>query len=91
MRPYHLEAAGNGVVIDSVAGTTINGPAALSASPTFGDNSTKIASTDFFAEEFAPLVSPALAGKPTPPTQDPGDSSTKLATPAYVIMRWLPR
>ena len=32
----------------------------------------------------APLVSPALTGNPTAPTQTQGDSSTKLATTAFV-------
>lgn len=33
---------------------------------------------------FAPLASPALTGSPTAPTQTAGDSSTKLATTAFV-------
>lgn len=32
----------------------------------------------------APLISPGLTGTPTAPTATPGDSSTKLATTAYV-------
>lgn len=32
----------------------------------------------------APLASPALTGTPTAPTQSPGDSSTKIATDAFV-------
>ena len=32
----------------------------------------------------APLVSPALTGTPTAPTQAPGDTSTKVATDAFV-------
>ncbi len=32
----------------------------------------------------SPLASPALTGSPTAPTQSPGDSSTKLATDAFV-------
>lgn len=33
---------------------------------------------------FAPLISPALTGNPTAPTQASADSSTKLATTAFV-------
>jgi hypothetical protein len=36
------------------------------------------------AATYAPLVSPALTGTPTAPTQAPGDNSTKLATTAFV-------
>lgn len=36
------------------------------------------------AATYAPLVSPALTGTPTAPTQTVGDSSTKLATTAFV-------
>lgn len=33
----------------------------------------------------APLVSPALTGSPTAPTQSAGDNSTKIATTSYVV------
>lgn len=40
--------------------------------------------TKTYSDTKAPLVSPALTGTPTAPTQSINDNSTKLATTAYV-------
>lgn len=40
-------------------------------------------------DEKAPLASPALTGAPTAPTPDAGDSSTKIATTAFVAAAML--
>lgn len=55
--------------------------------PPGGNNTTRIATTNFVANAvsaLAPLASPALTGTPTAPTQASGDSSTKIATTAFV-------
>jgi hypothetical protein len=53
--------------------------------PTSGDDSYRIPTTSWVWESFAPLASPAFTGAPTAPTVSPTqDSSTKLATTAFV-------
>jgi len=66
----------------------INSPALTgtptSTTPTAGDNSFKIATTEFVATSFAPLASPALTGIPSAPTATAGTNTTQLATTAFV-------
>lgn len=57
--------------------------ALLSATPTVGDSSTKVATTAFVATSFAPKASPAFTGTPTAPTATPLTNTTQLATTAY--------
>jgi hypothetical protein len=53
--------------------------------PTPGDNSTKIATTEFVnAQGYAKLNSPEFTGIPTTPTPTQGDNSTKISTTAFV-------
>ena len=55
--------------------------------PTSGDNSTKIATTEFVNSMLAlkaPLSSPAFTGTPTSTTPTTGDNSEKIATTAFV-------
>ena len=57
-----------------------------------GNNTTQIASTEYVQNElsnlgltqFAPINTPTFTGTPTAPTSSLGDSSTRLATTAYV-------
>jgi hypothetical protein len=52
--------------------------------PTAGDATTKIATTNFVASSFAPLASPTFTGDPKAPTPAPGDNDTSIATTAFV-------
>lgn len=58
----------------------------LSTTPSFGDNSTKIATTAFVANaiSYSFTNSPTLAGTVTAPTVSSSDNSTKVATTAFV-------
>ena len=66
------------------------GNAWLAITPNPGDNSTRIATTKFIRQYFAPLDSPAFTGSPTAPTPAAGDNSTKLATTAFVHQSFAP-
>jgi len=55
-----------------------------STTPTAGDNSLNIATTEFVATSFAPLASPLFTGTPTAPTPATNDNSTNIATTAFV-------
>ena len=74
------------VATDAFVGSTMAAYATLASptftgtvtAPTFSGSLTGHASLD------APLASPALTGTPTAPTQTTGDSSTKVATDAFV-------
>lgn len=55
--------------------------------PPAGNNSTRIATTEYVATEYAPLESPVLTGTPTAPTADDEDDSQQIATTAYVDRR----
>jgi hypothetical protein len=63
---------------------------ALSGAPTAPDigsqngTSSGIVTVNYANGTFAPLISPALTGAPTSPTPSLGDSSTKIATTAFV-------
>lgn len=52
--------------------------------PSTGDSSTKIATTQFVARDFAPLASAALTGSPTAPTP-PAVANTRIATAEFVL------
>lgn len=58
--------------------------------PTAGNSSTRIATTKFVADSFAPLASPALTGTPTAPTPAAGNSSTRIATTKFVADSFAP-
>jgi hypothetical protein len=64
-----------------LSGGTMTGLLILSADPT----NVLGAVTKQYADTKAPLASPAFTGNPTAPTQAVDDTSTKLATTAYVI------
>ena len=64
------------LVVDGVI--NIEGEVFVPSGSTYGDLDTQIALK-------APLNSPALTGTPTAPTQTAGDSSTKIATTAFVL------
>lgn len=49
-----------------------------------GDSSTRLATTAFVAQTFAPLNSPNLIGVPTAPTQNTSANGTSIATTAFV-------
>lgn len=53
--------------------------------PATGDNDLSLATTQFVARDFAPLLSPALTGTPTVPTAAPGTNTTQAASTAYVV------
>jgi hypothetical protein len=69
----------------SVTGTLSVTSTATAATPTVGDNSTKLATTAFIVTSFAPLASPALTGTPTAPTAAVNTNTTQIATTAYVM------
>ena len=52
--------------------------------PTAGNSSTRIATTKFVADSFAPLASPALTGTPTTTTPTSGSPDAQIATKKYV-------
>jgi len=63
------------------------GSAAFQASSAFdatGAAATETSRAEAAEALLAPLTSPALTGSPTAPTQTAGDSSTKIATDAFV-------
>jgi hypothetical protein len=90
--PMQFAGQTSGVVsmtIPAVAGTVTN-PVVFSnelatPTPATATNSTIVATTAFVkAQGYAPLASPAFTGTPTAPTASSGDSSTQLATDAFV-------
>lgn len=58
--------------------------------PAAGTSSTRIATTAFVANSFAPLASPAFTGTPTAPTPAAGNSSTQIATTKFVADSFAP-
>ena len=52
--------------------------------PAAGDNDTSIATTQFVARDFAPIMSPTFGGDPRAPTPATADNDTSIATTAYV-------
>lgn len=91
MGGFKLTGMGNGgVATDSVNyGQVFNSPAFVTptatTTPATGNNSQLLATTQFVARDFAPLVSPALTGTPTVPTAAPGTNTTQAASTAYVV------
>lgn len=63
---------------------TFTGTPTRSSSPVAGDRTSQLATTQWVGNEFAPLASPALTGNPSAPTQALTDSSTRIATTAFV-------
>lgn len=68
----------------TAAGTTYLGISAKAASATTADSATTDSAGHTISTYFAPLSSPALTGTPTSTTPTKNDSSTKIATTAYV-------
>ena len=58
--------------------------------PIAGDNSTKIATTAYVTNNFAPIASPTFTGIVTATTPIAGDNSTQIATTAYVTSNFAP-
>jgi hypothetical protein len=83
---YYLGPPASGIVITSaVSVPSTFGPGSAVATPSTGDNTTKIATTAFVkAQAYATLASPTFTGAPAAPTPSTTDSSTKIATTAYV-------
>lgn len=81
-------AAGAGLCNDGNGNVTDSGCTTGAVGSVFGRTGTVTAqSGDYSVAQVtgaAPLVSPALTGTPTAPTQSAGDSSAKLATTAFV-------
>lgn len=92
--PSSGQVLGRVLSTNSVAGTytTLLGPEVLAASgavaSVFGRTGAVVATSgDYSVGQVtgaAPLASPALTGTPTAPTPSTADSSTKIATTAYV-------
>ena len=87
MNSHKLTGLANGsAATDSVAYGQL-GTAAFQATSAFDAAGTSAAETtraEAAEALLAPLASPALTGSPTAPTQTTGDSSTKIATDAFV-------
>lgn len=75
---------GYGVTVNSGASAAVLGLGNTYSSNTAGTVSDSGTSTVRNDTQFAPLASPALTGSPTAPTQSGGDTSTKIATDAFV-------
>lgn len=67
---------GGATTLAAVSGISDDGRALIGGTKTFAQMRADL--------QVAPLASPALTGNPTAPTQTAGDSSTKLATTAFV-------
>jgi hypothetical protein len=77
------------------SGNTVLGPSSQTGGdvPTFNGTVTTgpvIQDSGVALSSLAPLASPALTGAPTAPTQSAGDSSTKIATDAFVAASFAP-
>ena len=71
-----------GAVTITAGGLSVTGGAATDTLAVSGSLSG--AGVTSLLAPYAPLASPTLTGSPTAPTQTPGDSSTKIATDAFV-------
>jgi hypothetical protein len=69
----NLSASGN---------ATVSGTAAVTGNITMGGN--LVATQSYVAGAYAPLASPTFTGTPAAPTPATADSTTKIATTAYV-------
>lgn len=79
--------ADDSLVIKLSGAQTVAGVKTFSSAPVVPDSSfviAKIAGLQAALDAKAPLVSPALTGNPTVPTQSPGDNSTRAANTAFV-------
>jgi hypothetical protein len=78
-----LKGNGSGGFSAATAGTDYLTPTGSGASLT-GLTQSQISGLSAALAAFAPLASPAFTGTPTAPTQTTGDTSTRIATDAFV-------
>jgi len=74
---YDLDVLGSG----GFTGNLVVSGILTSTTPTYGTNSTRVATTAFVQGE---KVSPAFTGTPTAPTASAGTNTTQIATTAFV-------
>ena len=75
---------GNGTSAFTAATASTDYAPATSGSAILKGNGSGGFSSAVSGTDYAPVASPALTGSPTAPTQTTGDSSTKIATDAFV-------